>query len=160
VEDLTQEALLAVADGLSSLRTATIDALKSFTSVIVARRVADFLRRFGSGPRKDVASLDSTTTGASTAGPLRDLLAASGTSPGSAVANVEQLQLVLDELGSLKPEYRDVIALAFFDQIPTAEIAERMGLSRPAASMLLIRAVKTLRRNITGSSRVGKPDAR
>lgn len=49
------------------------------------------------------------------------------------------------ELGNLKPEHREAITLAFFDQMTTREIAERMGMSRPAASMLLLRAVTALR---------------
>jgi len=34
-----------------------------------------------------------------------------------------------------------------------------MNLTRPAASMLLFRAMKSLRRNVTGSSRLGGDDA-
>ncbi len=56
------------------------------------------------------------------------------------------------ELGGLKAEYREAITLAFFDQMTTRDIAQRMELSRPAASMLLLRAVKALRRSMSGAT--------
>ena len=56
------------------------------------------------------------------------------------------------ELGGLKSEYREAITLAFFDQMTTHDIGERMELSRPAASMLLLRAVNALRRSMRGAT--------
>jgi DNA-directed RNA polymerase specialized sigma24 family protein len=45
--------------------------------------------------------------------------------------------------------------MAFFDQLPAAVIAREMGISRPAASMLLIRAVKALRRSVRTTGETG-----
>ena len=56
------------------------------------------------------------------------------------------------ELGGLKSAYREAITLAFFDQMTTRDIAERMELSRPAASMLLLRAGNALRRSMRGAT--------
>jgi RNA polymerase sigma factor (sigma-70 family) len=105
-------------------------------------------------------SLDSTVGVFSNAGPLWQFLSVSGTSPHSAVERAELAAQLIAELGRLKPQHREVITLAFFDQLPVSEIAAQMGVSRPAASMLLIRAVQTLRRHMTGSSRVAKADGR
>jgi RNA polymerase sigma factor (sigma-70 family) len=79
-------------------------------------------------------------------------------SPRTVVERAEQLNRLMIELGQLKPAYRDVITLAFFDQLPMDDIARRMDISRAAASMLLLRAVRTLRRNMTGSSQTGASD--
>ena len=150
VEDLTQQSLLAVSAGLTRLRHRTVAALKSFASVVVARKVADFIRRAGT----PVRSLDSTAPGASSSVPLWTVLSIGGPTPASAVANAEQIELVIGQMGGLRPRHREVILLAFFDQLPIPEIAQRMGLSGPATSMLLWRAMGTLRRNTTGSSRI------
>lgn len=83
------------------------------------------------------------------------MLSASGTSPLSAADRFDCLQNVLGELGQLNERHREIITLAFFDQLATGEIADRLGISRPAASMLLIRAIKALRRRVTGSSQLG-----
>lgn len=156
VEDLTQTALTGLTTALSRLENRTVRGLKTYFSVIVARRVADFLRSAPAGHAgARPVSLDSTVSGLSSSGPLWQLVSASGTSPLSAADRADQVDRLMSELGKLKPEHREVITLAFFDQLPTSDIAAQIGISRPAASMLLIRAIKTLRRNLTGSSELG-----
>lgn len=154
VDDLAQQVLMALSEGLLRLRSPTLGALNAFASVITARKVVDYLRQAGPAKGGRVASLDASAQGASASGPLWELLEASGFSPRSSADRAEAIQQMVTELGLLKPSHREVIALAFFDQLPMAEVAERLALSRPAASMLLIRAVKNLRRLMTGSSRV------
>lgn len=149
VEDISQAVLVGLVGSLAGLTHRTVGGLKAFLSTIVSRRVADHLRarsseRAGLRP----ASLDSTVAQLSSAGPLWQFLSLSGTSPLSAADRAEQCSRVLAELGNLKVEHREVITYAFFDQLATTEIAELMNISRPAASMLLIRALNTLRRRL------------
>ena len=154
VEEITQQALIAVTSGLDRLQDRTVAGLKAFTSGVVTHKVADFLRgrgRPGDGGRAQ-QSLDSTIAGLSGAEPLWTLLSASGTPPLRAAARAEQITLLFEQIGQLKPDYRAAITLAFFDQLSTKEVAERMETTRGAVSMLLMRAVKTLRRRIGGSS--------
>jgi RNA polymerase sigma factor (sigma-70 family) len=92
--------------------------------------------------------------GTASAGPLWQVLSQSGISPLSAADQNHRLNEVMAGLGQLKAEHREVITLAFFDQLPTREIGERMSITPAAASMLLIRAVKTLRRDLTGVSKI------
>lgn len=146
VEDLTQQAVVTVAESMETLRNTTVGSLNSFVSVIVSRIVAGFLRSRRSGAKPAVVSLDSSWHDASVSGPLRELLAGSTLSPRSAVARAEETRRAIEELGRLKPRYCEVITLAFFDHLPVGEIAERMELSRPAASMLLMRAMTQLRK--------------
>jgi RNA polymerase sigma factor (sigma-70 family) len=157
VDDITQQVMIALTTGLCRLKHATVAGIKPFLSGIVAHKVADFLRGHGEG--KIVmggGSLDSTVGAFSNAGPLWQFLSVSGTSPHSAAERAELAARLIAELGRLKPQHREVITLAFFDQLPVSEIAIQMDISRPAVSMLLIRAVQTLRRNMTGSSKVEK----
>ncbi|HPM23384.1 MAG TPA: sigma-70 family RNA polymerase sigma factor, partial [Phycisphaerae bacterium] len=142
--------LLAVLAGLPRLEVRTLAGLRAFVSGVVTRKVADFIRGRGNGhrPERKVRSLDSTIADLSHAGPVWEFLSASGASPHSAVDQAERIARLMSELARLKDSYRQVITLAFFDQLPLSEIAEQMGLSRPAASMLLIRAVQALRQQV------------
>lgn len=54
---------------------------------------------------------------------------------------IERLRLAMAKLPS---SYRDIIALAYFDRLPHAEIAERLGRSVEASRMLLSRALTRL----------------
>jgi RNA polymerase sigma factor (sigma-70 family) len=159
VDDISQQVLTALAAGISRLKSRTAAGLKAYASGIVRHQVADLLRGPGrtGGPAGRVRSLDSTVGELSSAGPLWKFLSASGVSPRTAAERDEQVALLFTELGRLKPEHRDVIVLAFFDQLPTGEIARQMGVSRPAASMLLIRAVRTLRGKMCRQPESGEP---
>ena len=160
VEELAQSVMVALLENLARIERRTLAGVKAYTSTIAARAVADLLRNPGGAGRGKPGplSLDTTVAGASGAGPLHQFLSATGTSPLSAAARADQLQATLAELGRLKPEYREVITLAFFDQLATSQIAELLGTTRPAASMILIRAIKTLRRNLTGTSELRSGD--
>jgi len=153
VEDLTQQALLALIEGLAQLRTRTVEALRSYVSIIAERQVANFLRNQANGPgHRRPANVDRLLTDASASGVFTSLLASSGLNPRSAAARAELTRRLVAELGVLKPEHREVIVLSFFDQLHIAEVAERLGINRPAASMLLMRAIKALRRRMTGAA--------
>ncbi len=148
VEDISQVACMDIVESLPTLKLCTAAGFRSFASTIVSRRVADHLRRKRRAGGGGVASLDSTVAGLSDAGPLWQFLSASGTTPLSAADRADTFARVMKELGRLKKEHREAITFAVCDQLSTAEIAERMSISRPAASMLLIRALNALRKKL------------
>jgi len=158
VEDLCQQALMDIIQGLATMRNPMVATLKRFASTVVSRRVADFINSGCVARARTAGSLDSSIAALSSVAFMKDLVEASDLSPRSMAARTEQTRAVLEEMGRLKPEHRTVIALAFFDQLPIGDIAEHFGISRPAASMLLLRAVRTLRRNLTGTSKVERFD--
>ena len=160
VEEITHLVMVGLSQGIHRLKNRTVGGLRAFASVIATRKVSDFLNRRGGGDLVGPAlrSLDSTVTALSGRVPHWQILTGSGASPSSVAAQTEECAAVLKGLSGLKHEHREVITLAIFDQLPTREIADRMDISRPAASMLLIRAIKTLRRNLTGSSRLEGQD--
>ena len=153
VDDLAEQVLAALAAGLPRLEARTTTGLKAFLSGIVNHKVTDFIRAGSpAGMRPAIQSLDSTVADFSQVGPMWQFLSASGVSPRTAVDHAERISKLMEEFGRLTAVHREILTLAFFDQLPLAEIAERMQLSRGAASMLLIRAVQTLRQNLVAAS--------
>jgi len=159
VDDLVQESLSAISKGLNSIREPSVGTLRAFASTVVTRVVASYLSSNKNRKGRKSVSLETEVGDGSSAGVLGDLLSASGISPGSVAARREQIHNLLIQLAALKDTHRDVITMTMIDQLPVTEVAKRMGVSRPAASMLLYRAMKTLRRNVTGSSTLGDDDA-
>jgi RNA polymerase sigma factor (sigma-70 family) len=154
VDDITQEVMLALTEGISRLEHQTVSGLKAFLSGIVAHKVSDRLKASGAGRSGQRAqSLDSTVSAFSEAGPLWQFLSVGGTSPSSAAGRTELVARFFSELGNLKPEYREVITLALIDELPTRNIAQKMGISRNAAAMLLKRAGQALQRSMSVPSK-------
>ena len=160
LDDIAQIVMVAVAESLPRLENCTVGGLRALVSVIVRRRVADFLRgrNHGSPNQRPMVSLETTVADASQAGPLWQFLSASGLSPSSAAGQADQISVVLTALGQLKSEYREVVTLALIDQLTTGEIARQLGVTRRAASMLLLRAIRTLRGQVLGTSEFGGTD--
>ena len=147
----------AVSRGGRSCPAVTGAGLRAFTSRIVAHKVSDYLKGKGAAPRggRVVRSLDTTIGSTSQVGPLWQFLSVSMASPATAAERAELAARVVEELGSLKQEQREVLILAYFDGLSTAEIGQRLGLSRNAASMLLLRATRALRRRMKTPTSVG-----
>lgn len=149
VDEVTQRVLLALLEGVGRLERQSVGGVKGFLSAIVSRKAADYIcmRRESKG-RSDTVSIE---RGGAHSVPGADdevmgfVLSASDTTPGRAAERTEQVQRMLAGLDQLRPNYREVITLAFFDQLSVGEIAERLSISRPAASMVLMRAVNALR---------------
>jgi RNA polymerase sigma-70 factor (ECF subfamily) len=66
-------------------------------------------------------------------------------SPSRAFRREERLDRLEEALERLSPDHREVIMLSHLEGLTTREVAERMGRSRPAAAMLLLRALKELK---------------
>ena len=156
IEDITQRAMLAWTQGFHTLQNRTVGGLNAYLSGIVAHKVADYIqgKRGSDGVRRGQQSPASSQAGIETAGSVWQFLSAAGSTPSSVAARAEQVEHLMHELGNLKSEHRHVLTLAFLDQLSTGQIAEQLGISRPAVSMRLIRAIRSLRRRMTGSSRI------
>ena len=70
VDDLVQQSLIALSAGLDTLRDARLAALRSFASVVVGRKVADFLRKSNVRHRKSHGVIDFIGTMGSVGGNL------------------------------------------------------------------------------------------
>ncbi|MHC4949274.1 MAG: RNA polymerase sigma factor [Planctomycetota bacterium] len=139
-EDVAQQVVLALTTGIPRLRHRTVAGLQAYLSGIVRRKVAETIRRRarrpGNGHDDGV-------------GRLAELVADGAVSPPGATERAELATRVLAELDRLSPRHREIIVLRFFDQLSTREMAARLHLKRPAASMRLLRAIRALRRRVT-----------
>ncbi|GMU81248.1 MAG: sigma-70 family RNA polymerase sigma factor [Phycisphaerales bacterium] len=152
VDEVAQRVLLALLDSLPRLERRTVGGLKCYVSAIAARKAADYIcmRRESKG-RADTVSLDPWRAAGVDDEMMDFVLSASDTTPGRAAEKSEQVQRMLAALDVMRPQYREVITLAFYDQLSVSDIGERLGISRPAASMLLMRAVNALRAQLRES---------
>ncbi|MHC4946972.1 MAG: RNA polymerase sigma factor [Planctomycetota bacterium] len=141
-EDIAQQVALALATGIPRLRHRTVAGLRAYVSGIVRRKVAEAIRRRG---RRPGATLDDGV------GRLAELLADGAVTPPGVAERAELATRVLAKLDRLSPGHQEVIALRFFDQLSTREMAARLHLTRPAASMRLLRAIRALRRCLDGA---------
>jgi len=152
-EEVSQEVLIAVASSLPSLQNRSAAGFRAFLSTIVDHKVIDRIR-LQSRPGKRtgaIKSIYSTVAGNSSPARLVALLSQTGATPMTEADRAEEVSRMLSCMEDLKPEYRRVLTYAFFDQLRTAEVAECMGISRAAASMLLLRAVRALRAEMATS---------
>ncbi len=114
---------------------------------ILAHNVADYVRQYrGTAKRRVGREI-----------PLRDpeQSAWGAAEPAAPVATPSQEFLQKDTelqvsaaLEQLPPDYREVIMLRNLQRLPFAEVAERMGRSRPATQMLWMRAIKQLQETL------------
>ena len=69
----------------------------------------------------------------------------SGNSPSALAVLQEQQLLLADAVAQLSSDHREVIVLRNLQGLSFADIAERLGRSRPAVQMLWMRAIESLR---------------
>jgi len=143
-EELVQNALIALADGIGRLERQSVSGLNAYVSTIVSHKVADALRAPASGGGAGLRSLDSEVF-QSSIGPLWRTVAGDDPSPSMEAQAGELHVRMLEELGRLSDRHREVIILSLVDRLDTEAIGGRMGLTRNGASMLLLRAVELLK---------------
>ena len=143
--DLVQDALLKAAQRFGQFRGATDAELAGWLRQILARCLADFVRRYRTKGRRAgrEQSLDQLLDRSSQA--LEGVLATTGPSP-SASAQRRDLGVVLsDALAELSEDHREVIVLHHLEGLSWEEVARRMGRTSGAVRKLWTRALKQLR---------------
>jgi len=148
--DLVQDALLKAVLRFDQFRGASDAELAGWLRQILARCLADFVRRYRTGGRRTgrEQSLDRLLDQSSQV--LEQIAAADGPSP-SASAERRDLGVVLsDALADLSEDYREVIVLHHLEGLGWDEVARGMGRTVGAVRMLWTRALKQLRPLIDG----------
>jgi RNA polymerase sigma-70 factor (ECF subfamily) len=143
--DLVQETLLKAHQRFGQFRGMTEPELASWLRQILARTVADLVRRHGAAARQLTRqqSLEAMADGSALA--IDGLMAASGTSPSEAAERRELGVLLADALAELSPDHREVILLRNLQELDWEQVAAKMGRSADAVRMLWARALKKLR---------------
>jgi RNA polymerase sigma-70 factor, ECF subfamily len=132
-EDVLQETLLRAFRGLEGFHYTAPGSFQRWLARIADNVVADMGRRRAS--RKRAAERQESH-------PPEPI---DSRTPSRLLARKEQLAGLLGRLDALPPAYREVILLARMEGLSTGEVAERMGKSREAVSLLLHRALARLR---------------
>jgi RNA polymerase sigma-70 factor, ECF subfamily len=143
LDELEHVVTAALALSLDRLTTKTVAGLNAYLSGIVTHKVGDWIEaRRG---RHAVASLDSQVTNGSEVADRGDFLLASQTTPSAAAARNERLADVMRVIDSMGRSEREILLLAYVDQLDTAALAAHLKTTREAAAMRLLRATRELR---------------
>lgn len=143
--DLVQQTLLEAYRDFDGFQGHSEQEWLAWLRRILAHNAADFVRRYrGTAKRQARREVPLRTGGGST-------LSHGAPEPAAPVATPSQEFLRLDAelrmsaaMAELPPDYQEVIVLRNLERLPFAEVAGRMGRSRPAVQMLWMRAIKKL----------------
>jgi RNA polymerase sigma-70 factor (ECF subfamily) len=127
-EDLAQDVLMAVHDGLAAYRGTDTRSFHAWVFRIAENRIKDLLDHAGALKRK-----------------LPPPAAFSQTSPSGAAMRRESAERVRAAVATLAEDYRTVIRLRRIEERPVPEIAAEMGRSENAVRILYFRALQALR---------------
>jgi RNA polymerase sigma-70 factor (ECF subfamily) len=143
--DLVQDALLKAALRFGQFRGATDAELAGWLRQVMARCLADFVRRYRTEGRRAgrEQSLDRLLDRSSQA--MERVLATDKSSPSESAQRRDLGVVLSDALAELSEEHRDVIVLHHLEGLGWGEVARRMGRTAGAVRMLWTRALKQLR---------------
>ncbi len=137
-KDLAQDVWERALRSIGSFRGATQAELRAWLASMAAHVVGAHARRAKArGDGRDVP-LDAAS------GPV-PALAATNPSPSRVMRRRERSVRLESALASLSPDHRRVIELARLEGLAIKDVAERMGRTPNATSMLLLRALKELK---------------
>lgn len=116
---------------------------------ILANQLAKLFRHHRGTEKRDASreiSIDAMIAQSvdRSAAKLDGLHTAQDVSPSRIVADKEDSERVAQVLETLPDDYREVILLRNFEELPYDQIAQRMGRSEPAVRMLWLRALSEL----------------
>lgn len=147
--DMLQETFLTASKTLSDFRGRDIAALLRWLEVIALRRVCDASRRYVSSAKRAAVrevSLEDLSRQANRSGDrLAAVLATTTASPSHRLRHSETLVVLADAIAALPDDYQQVVELRFLREQSLGEVADAMGRSKGAVTMLLARAVRQLR---------------
>ena len=145
--DVVQEAFLEAHRDFGAFRGETVGELVAWLRQIVARNLANQVRRYRGTRRRDVrleqglaVSLDQSSDRLAATLPVR-----SG-SPSQHAARLEAAVILAEALDRLPPDYREVLVLRNLEELTFPEVAGRMGRSVESVKKLWARGLAQLRR--------------
>lgn len=150
-EDVVQETLLKAYGSMGSFQWQSEAAFFRWLATI-AEHVLHDLERQHLLSQKAAAGREVRLEGplqggdcSSSTSELGDLLAKSGVSPSRAFRRDERFTRLERAIDELSPEHREVLLLTRIQGVPVEEVAQQLGKSRGAVSMLILRALRELK---------------
>jgi RNA polymerase sigma-70 factor (ECF subfamily) len=143
--DVVQQAILHAHERREQFRGRTEGELLAWLSAILANALATAARRLGTRARDPgrERSLEAELERSSSR--LEGLLAADQTSPSEGAVRGEELLRLAHAIARLPEDQRRVVELHYLEGLAVADVADRLGRTRPAAVGLLFRGLKRLR---------------
>lgn len=160
VDDILQETLLRAFRSLPQFHGRTAAELRGWLARIAHHAVIDGARRLTARKadcRREVSLVVEEISGGGEQPPrLREPISPV-TPPSGNLRRLERLERLQEAIGTLSPDHREVVRLTFIDRLPAREVARRLGRSDKALSMLLLRALRSLREVFGGTSSLTLP---
>lgn len=147
-DDVLQETLLRAFRGMGEFEWKGPGRFMSWLTTIAENTCREMLRRHVQAERNSLLREVSLARPVGRDGSVRELaevLSSGGPSPSTLLAREERLLRLERALHALAPNHRQVLILSLLQELPTAEIAERLGITSGAVCMLRYRALKKLR---------------
>ncbi len=141
--DLVQQTLLRAHRQRDQFRGSTDGERAAWLRAILARQIADALRRHGRRPEGRARSLEAALEASSAR--LGDWLAAEAPSPSRVAMGRERLLAMVEALASLPEDQRTALELRHLRGLSVPEVCSAMGRTLPAVAGLLHRGLKSLR---------------
>ena len=136
--DLVQETFLEAHQGLARYRGDSPQELVAWLRQILLHNIANFRRRYA-GCIKRAASRERPLSA------VTEDDVATDSRPEREVLTAEQTHQLEQALDRLTPDYREIVVLRSFEQLPFREIAERRKVTEAAAQKCWARAILVLR---------------
>ena len=144
--DVVQETFLEAHRDFPGFGGATPGELAAWLRTVLARNLANLVRRYKGTRRRDVRLEQDLGVGPGrSADPLAATLPARGDTPSGAAARAEAGAALADALGRLPPDYREVLVLRNLEELSFPEVAVRMGRSVDGVKKLWARGLARLR---------------
>src|SRR3954451_20333783 len=141
--DVVQQTLLKAQQNWDQFRGRSDTELAAWLRAILARQLADVVRKFDPWLGGREQSLEAALEQSSAR--LESWLAAEDTSQGKRFERQEQLLRMAEALAGLPDDQRTALELRHLRGLAVAEVAREMGRSPAAIGSLLYRGLKTLR---------------
>jgi RNA polymerase sigma-70 factor (ECF subfamily) len=140
VDDILQEVFLAAARHMGNFTYESPGSLMAWLSRISNHVVVDAARYEKRGKRhaEEVLRFRSKSNPAGSEPVDKN-------TPSQVFARAEGMQILLEKLDALPPDYREMILLAKFEGLTTKEISERVKKTRESVALTLHRALKRFR---------------
>ena len=144
--DVVQETFLEAHRDFHGFLGGTPGELTAWLRQILARNLANQVRRYRGTRRRDVRLEQGLVSALGESSErLADALAAPGASPSQEAARGESAVRLAEALARLPPDYREALVLRNLEELTFPEVAERMGRSIESVKKLWARGLARLR---------------
>jgi RNA polymerase sigma-70 factor (ECF subfamily) len=144
--DVVQQTLLKAHENWDQFRGQTEAELAAWLRAILARHLADLVRKHDSWVGGREQSIEAALEQSS--GRLESWLTADDTPPNQRLERQEQLLRMARTLAGLPDDQRTALELRHLRGLSVSEAAREMGLSKAAVGSLLYRGLKALRQDL------------